>query len=211
MNYTGKRVFLFFIFSLLICGCISAKNRYRKINYYTFEYETPGFFGYQPLPFVIRFDRFRVAPQYNTSNIIYQEKKFKRNAYDDHKWRAHPGELVAYFLARDFKQSSLFRGVFAPNTRFPSSHLIEGIIDDFYELHAKNHWEAVLSIDITLINLKEPDISKKILFQKRYHTKEVCDQKNTRAFMEAMSKAMLRVSQMIISDIYNTLKKVNES
>ena len=42
--------------------------------------------------------------------------------------------------------------------------------------------------------------------QKHYQTREPCDRKNPLAVAEAMSRAMARTSQQIISDLHSHLK-----
>ncbi len=65
--------------------------------------------------------RFQVAPFYNTTNIIYKEASLKRNAYHYHKWQANPGDLVTYFLARDLRETGLFKDIFILSSkRYPS-------------------------------------------------------------------------------------------
>jgi len=51
----------------------------------------------------------------------------------------------------------------------------------------------------------ETDVSKKIIFQKSYHIRKPCRQKNPRALAEAMSTAMAEASTQIIDAVYNRL------
>ena len=116
--------------------------------------------------------------------------------------------MVTSFLSRDLKNSSLFKAIFEPGSRFSSSHVISGTVDEFFEQDEKNSWKAVLSVTITLIKEDETDISKRILFQKRYRTSEKCSRKNPLGVAEAMSKAMAGISEMIIGDVYKSLSKM---
>jgi len=65
----------------------------------------------------------------------------------------------------------------------------------------------VLSVNITFMADYEPDISKRILFQKEYTSKKQCKQKNPKALAEAMSQAMAEISKAIIKDIHHSLTK----
>ncbi len=202
-----KKIFFLLIgLPLILCSCISLKNPADKIEFYTLEYNPPVISDLKPLSHIIRLDRFGVSPIYNTDRIIYREGSFKRDTYFYHKWRANPGDLVAYFLSRDIRASGLFSAVIENDSKLQSSYLIEGSVDEFYERDAEDKWEAVLSIGITLMAEREPDISKRIIFQKTYRIAEPCRQKNPRALIEAMSTAMLKASSDIIKDIYNSLK-----
>jgi len=162
----------------------------REIEYYTLEYDPPVMESGEPLAAVIRVDRFRATPFYDSNKIIYRKKSFQRDAYYYRKWRANPGDLVTYFLTRDMKQSSLFKTVLTSNNNAPAAYVIEGSVDEFLEQDAKDSWEAVLAVSISLSAVNEPDINKKVLFQKSYFTTETCGQKNLHALAEAMSVAM---------------------
>lgn len=203
-----KKVFFLFLGSTLLLGaCLSLKQPSNKIEFYTLEYDPPQLASLKPLPFVIRLERFGVAPEYNSDRIIYRDKSFKRDAYVYYRWRANPGDLVTSFLSRDIKQSGLFKAVLFFDSKLPSSHLLEGSVDEFFEYDAEEGWEAVLSISITLMSENEPDNSRRVLFQKNYQGREPCKQKNPRALAEAMSRVMSAVSREIIETIHTTLKE----
>ena len=205
MNCTRKILYVFMSLVLFAPGCLSLKKPVVKIDYYTLEYDSPDTAFQTRLPFVVRIKRFQVAPVYNSNRIIYSEQKFKRAAYNYHRWRSSPGDLVTYFLARDMRKSNLFKAVLTYDTGFSSSHAIEGIVDEFYEQDEKDLWKAVLSVSITLVKEGEPDVSKRVLFQKKYIAKETCEQKTPIALAKAMSSAMAKISEIIITDIYNCL------
>ena len=191
---------------LFMGACASLKEPRKKIEFYTLEYEPPKNSGLQPLPFVIKLVRFSVAPAYNTDQMIYRDKAFRRDAYIYRKWRANPGDLVTYFLSRDMKRSGLFKAVLPFDSTFPSSFAVEGSVDQFFEWDTEKSWKAVLAVSITLMAENEPDISKRVLFQKTYGKTELCKRKNPRALAEAMSQAMAGVSEEIIRGIYAHLK-----
>ena len=204
-----KKLFILFLalaFPLFFGSCLKLKHPSNKIAFYTLEYDPPQIGNLAPLPSVIRMDRFSVAPTYNTDRIVYRDRSFKRETYIYHRWRANPGDLVTYFLARDIKRSGLFKAVLTYDSRFPSSYVLEGSVDEFFEWDTEEAWKAVLSLSITLMKEHEPDISQRILFQKTYRTKESCKRRNPAALVEAMSQAMSEVSREITIDIYEYLK-----
>ncbi|MBI3813560.1 MAG: membrane integrity-associated transporter subunit PqiC [Nitrospinae bacterium] len=202
-----KKIFFLLIgLPLILIACINLKNPGDKVEFYTLEYNPPVISDLKPLSHIIRLDRFSVSPIYNTDRIIYRDGSFKRDTYFYHKWRANPGDLVTYFLARDIRASGLFSAVIENDSKLPSSYLVEGSVDEFYERDAEDKWEAVLSIGITLMAEREPDISKRVIFQKTYRVAEPCSQKNPRALIEAMSTAMSKISSDIIKDIYHSLE-----
>jgi cholesterol transport system auxiliary component len=206
MDWHKRANILLLSLTLLLGGCVNLKQPSRKIDYYTLEYATPQMLRPAPLSIVFKMERFAVAPTYNTSRIIFRDKSFKRNAYVYHQWRANPGDLVTHFLGRDMRQSGLFKAVLSKSGRAPSSYVLDGSVDEFFECDVDEKWMAVLSLGITLMAENEPDISKRILFQRTYGTKEACKRKNPQALAEAMSRAMAKLSTEIIEDIYDHLK-----
>ncbi|MBT8372402.1 MAG: membrane integrity-associated transporter subunit PqiC [Deltaproteobacteria bacterium] len=207
-----KKLLILMLGAILpLTACLNLKQPKNRIDYYTLEYEPPSVKNQPTLPYVIKVDHFSVAPVYNSNRIIYRDKSYKRQAYNYHHWRVNPADFVTYFLSRDMKQSGLFQAVLPRDSRFPSFYLLEGVVDDFFELDRDNGWEAVLSVSIAFMNEVEPDISKKILLQKIYSTSKPCEQKNPRALARAMSQAMSEVSGKIIHDVYEVLKNSRRS
>ena len=202
MNPSQIPLILLLCFALLLGGCMKSKHPEHQIEYYTLEYEPPLSTDLEPLPYVIKIEHFGVAPNYNTSRIVYREGSFRREAYVYKRWRSNPGDLVTYFLKRDLTGSGLFRAVLPNDSRFPASYVIEGSVDEFFEWDSTSVWTAVLTLSITLMAKNEPDITKRILLQETYQARETCRSKNPNALAEAMSRAMAQVSGEIINDVH---------
>lgn len=191
--------------ALPLSACLDLKQPRNKIDYYSLEYDPPRISSHQPVSHVIKVELFSVSPIYNTRKIIYRDDAYKRAAYDYHKWQANPAELVTYFLARDMRQSGLFKAVFTRNSRLPHGYVLGGSVDEFLESDTQAGCQADLSLNIVLMSEHETDISKKIIFQKFYHIRKPCRQKDPRALAEAMSTAMAEASAQIIDAVYNRL------
>jgi len=191
--------------TLPLTACLDLKQPRSKIEYYSLEYDPPRMGDHQPVSHVIKVALFSVSPIYNTRKIIYRDDAYKRAAYDYHKWQANPAELVTYFLARDMRQSGLFKAVFTRNSRLPHAYVLGGSVDEFLESDTQAGCQADLSLNIVLMSEHETDISRKIVFQKSYHIRKPCRQKNPRALAEAMSVAMAEASAQIIDEVYNRL------
>ena len=197
---------LTFCFFLFFGGCMNLKQPSRRIDYYTLEYDPPRLSQPEPLSSVLRLERFTIAPTYNTGHMVFRDRSFKRNTYVYHQWRANPADLVGHFLYRDIRQSGLCKAVLPHSSTFAASYVLDGSVDEFFEWDMGGQWDAILSLGITLMAEDEPDVSKRILFQKNYHARETCQRKNPQALAEAMSLAMARLSKQIMEDIYNCLK-----
>jgi len=193
------------VLALATGGCFRMNKPPDRIEHYMLEYDAPDPGDLAPLSVVVRIERFSVAPPYNSSRIIYRENAFKREAYNYHRWRANPGDQVTNFLGRDFRESGLFKAVLHHDSRFAAVCVLEGAVEEFYERDSADSWEAVLTLSITLVADREPDVSKRVLFQGTYHEVEICERKNPRALTEAMSRAMKRASLRILRDVHAAL------
>ena len=204
---SAKR-FIAFVLVLLSCfACSSFKQPSQQIDYYTLEYEPPQVQGITTLPFVLRVERFSVSPMYNTLQIIYRDQAFRREAYPYEKWRASPGDLVTYYLARDFKSSGLFKAVAPYESRVEPDLVMEGSVDEFFEWDSEDGWKAVLTVSTVLLHHPEPDLSKRIIYQKTFHAVKPCKKRNAASLSEAMSEAMAEISAQIIRATYQQLIK----
>lgn len=205
--HRGSRVLALCLFCVL-SSCLNFKQERMKIDYYILEYDPPGSGSHESLPAVVRIEPFRVAPPYDTHRMIYGEGSFKRDAYVYHRWRVNPGDLITYYLRRDLRESGIFKGVLPQESRSPSTHVIEGSVEEFYERNQESDGEAVLAITITLMKSQEPDISKRIVFQRTYGSTKALGERSPQALAVAMSQSMAALSKEIIKDIYVALRDV---
>lgn len=196
---------LFVSIFLSLSGCAMLGSSSSKTDYYTLEYDPPQLTGLIALPFIIKIERFYASPLYNSEKISYRKSDFQTDEYNYNRWETNPAQLIAYFLYRDIKQSGFFKGVFSHDTGYAATHSVSGTVDEFFEDDRGKAWEAVLSLDIVLMAENEPDINKRILFQKKYSSRKPCAKKNPKAVAEAMSKAMSELSGQIIMDIHKSL------
>jgi ABC-type uncharacterized transport system auxiliary subunit len=205
MYYKTKMFSLCVSLFFLAGGCVNFKQPRNRVQHYTLEYASPEITDLVPLPVSLKVERFSVASAYNTNRIIYRDGSFKLNEYFYHKWRANPGDMVTDFLRRDIQNSGLFKAVLPHGSDFPFSCALEGSVDEFVEWDTPEGWKAVLSITITLMASNEPDVSKRILFQKTYRAEKPFPEKNPQGLSQAMSLAMGDISSSVIRDIYSVL------
>ena len=65
---------------------------------------------------------------------------------------------------------------------------------------------AVICLDITLKDSKQREATKRILFQKKYRREELLKDQSPRGYCQAMSEAAQKLSQQIITDVYQAIK-----
>lgn len=205
LKFTGMIFLNIFIISIFT-GCLNMKSPQRKIDYYSLEYDSIKPTGKLRLPIVLKVARFSSGPLFNTNKMIYKDKAYGHQAYTYHKWWAAPADLVSFFLARDLKESSLFGAVFGYDAAALCSHTLEGSLEEFYEQDIdERKWNAVVSVTVTLITENEPDVTKRVLFQKKHLSVQACEKRTPQGLAEAMSRAVSQISEKIMIDIYDVL------
>jgi ABC-type uncharacterized transport system auxiliary subunit len=193
-------------FAFLAAGCSTLKQSSPRIAFYTLEYPHPRMEDLKPLSATVQVDRFSVAPMYNTNQMVYRDSAFRLESYVYHRWRSNPGDLLTYFIARDLRESGLFKAVSPRAAGSLSQYVLEGSVEEFFEWEAEEEWKAVLTLSITLVAEGEPDASKQVLFQKTITSSKPCRQKNPVGFAEAMSEATAEISRETIRSIHYRLK-----
>lgn len=200
-----KLFFLSILAISLLTACTRQSSPSTPIYYYTLSAAPAALSFDQPLPSVVRVDRFSVSPPFNTQRMIFADKGLHRNAYAHHQWIADPGELAAFFIARSLRRTNAFKAVLTPDSALPPTHIVNGWVEEFVEQDLPDQWMAAARIHITLIDPKQPDPGRRILFQKSYDASAPCADKTPAALAEAMSAAVAEISANSIKDIYDRL------
>lgn len=203
-----RSLFLFLLGALLLTltGCATPRAKAPDVRYYTLEYESPVVTG-QPSQTVIALSRFGVAPEFNTAKIVYRDLSFGRQEYAYHQWRSTPQALVADYLRRDLQQSGLFLAVNRSGSSLAATHQLEGMIEEWMEVDKEDRWLATAGLTITLLDLRARDLHDQVIFQRTYRESEPAAKKNPGSVVEAMSRAMQRLSGRIIADIQESIAK----
>jgi ABC-type uncharacterized transport system auxiliary subunit len=194
-----------FILMLALIGCGAARTTAPDVRYYTLEYDSPTLTGQQAKA-IIALNRFGVAPEFNTGNIVYRDLSFGRQEYAYHQWRSAPQALAADYLRRDLQQSGLFLAVNQSGSSLSATHQIEGMVEEWMEVDGEDRWMATASLTITLIDLRARAIPEQVLFQRTYRGSEPAAKKNPGSVVEAMSRVMRTLSGRIIADVHAAVK-----
>ncbi len=211
---TKKNILLILAVFLLISSisCLNFKQPNPEITYYTLEYDSPDFHGKEQLPYIIRLESLKASPLYNTTGIIYRGNAFERNTYTRHKWSVNPADIVTYLIARDLKNSGLFKGVILPGERNREFIFrLGGMVDEFYELDGDMGWSGVLTLSITLTPEAQAKKAGMGIFQKTYSLTEKLEKQNPYSLARALSRAMEKVSRQIGEDLYEYIRQGMES
>lgn len=193
--------------ALALSACMRSPSASKPVYYYTLSYAPAARSFPQPLPWVLRVDRFTASPPFNSQRMVYADKGLHRNAYAHFQWVAQPGELLAYSLARDLRQTHAFQAVWSPEGGSPPTHLVTGWVEEFLEEDFVQPPQASVKVSISLIDTREPNPVRRILFQKSFSAKAPCQEAAPAALSVAMSTAVSQISAEIVEEIYRHLSR----
>ena len=187
--------------ALMACGKPPA-----LINRYVLDYPPPEVGRLAPVDAGLKVELFAVDEAINRPDMVYKENHYKTGVYQYNRWRTDPGYMVTDYLTRDFRDSRLFKGVFAYDRSGPARFHLEGGVVEFQENDMPGPWQAVLTLNITLVDTDKENVAEKVVFQRTYRAQETMSARTPQGLAEAMSAAMEKVSKQVISDVYRAVK-----
>jgi len=205
-NRLWLKLTLPFFSMVLVTSCSLGARPSYVVNQYTLEYPSPILKELISTNELVRVEPFSVVQTFNTSAMIYREGPNLRNVDPYNRWRTKPGELVTEYLARDLRNSGLFRAVISFDDSEETRYLLEGQVDEFLEVDEKDGRKAVLSLNVTFLDLKKRETAEKVIFQRDYKAVEPYTEKTPAALAQGMSRAMGKISRQIILDLQNAVK-----
>ena len=171
-------------------------------NHYILEYPSPVFGGRPALDESIKVELFAAAQSIRSNSMVYLPRPWETSSYVFNKWQVDPSHLVTDFLLRDLRKSNLFKGVFGYQQSGIGRFKVEGAVQQFAEVDDPDGWKAVLAVSVTLLDLNEPEVTKRVIFQKNYRQAEPMPAQTPSGLAQGMSRAMEVVSANIIHDLY---------
>jgi hypothetical protein len=87
--------------------------------------------------------------------------------------------------------------------------VLEGNVTDFLEVEDNGSPKAFLTIYVTLLDLNQKDITRKVVFQKRYSQAVECGERGPGGMAQGLSKSMEQLSGQIISDVHHAIKSLD--
>ena len=201
----GMRALALAALVVMLAGCFGGGQQW---HWYALDY-TPVFpQGFTMLPETITVEPLTTAQIYRTTAMIYQEDPYQRDQYFQNSWRVSPADLLADCLLRDLRNSGMFRGVFHYRNAEPSRYLLAGAVEEFQEFYDKEGRRAVVSLNVSLFDTSGKEFLDRLLFQKNYRFSEPIDEATPAGLAKGMSLAVAKVSEQLLADIYDAVRKV---
>ncbi|MBW2599753.1 MAG: membrane integrity-associated transporter subunit PqiC [Deltaproteobacteria bacterium] len=192
-------------FILVLSGCVGGGGPTPVTEQYFIEYTPPAYDSLSRLDESIKVERFSVPRHLNCHSMFYKPAPFKREAYNYHNWRVNPGDMATDCLLRDLRASGLFRAVFSYRNYENARFLLEGCVEEFIGLYEHGPGEALLKLNITLLDMDAENVTSRVIFQKNYQISEALESRTPEGLTRGMSRAMYSLSEQITRDIYDSV------
>jgi len=191
---------------VLFTGCVATGKPQLHVANYLLEYPAPVFENPARIDDTVKVNRFTIATAYNSTNMIFRPHDYAVDSFNYNRWAVNPADMVGDNLLRDLKSGGLFRAAFSRYAVDEGRYIVQGGIEEFFLKLDKDAKTAVLSLDITLQDIKQREATKRFLFQKKYRQEEALAEQSPGGYCRAMSRAMQKLSRQIIDDIYQAAK-----
>jgi len=194
------------LFFISLTGCLPTGKAPYYVEQYILDYDPPKVDLGKAIDTSVKFERFSVAQVYNNTRMNYRTNPFRIDAYNYSRWRVSPGDLVGDCLLRDMRGSNIITVVMSYRNPEHTRFSLEGGVEEFLEVMEDGRPFAVLSLNLTVLDNKETEITKKIKLQKRYRAKEPLKDHSPESLAMGMSTSLARISDVFLKDFYSVLK-----
>ena len=191
---------------VLFTGCFQRTKAPYVVEHFTFDYSSPVVSGLTPVDGLIRIERFSVAHSFNSMAMVFKPQAYRFDSYSDSRWRVNPGDMTGDFLIRDLRKAALFKQVFSYHSDEPVRFILEGAIEEFFESDEGPASNAIFVINVTLLDMNEKEITRRLRFHKTYRYSKALDERSPEGFAKGMSANMTLFSEQLIKDLNSALK-----
>jgi uncharacterized lipoprotein YmbA len=189
-----------------LTGCIGGGAPTPHVRQYILEYPPPNVGKMAGTDALVKVERFSVARINAGPAMVYRQGPFRRDAYQERRWRVAPADMITDFLQRDLRHAGLFLAVLAARDPEDTRFDLVGWLEEFSEVDDGKHRKAVLEATVTLLDLSVREIPGRVVFQKNYRCEAPFAQEGDADLAESMSRAMSQFSAQVIADIAQALK-----
>lgn len=203
-----KRLFVIITavaFIFVLSGCIGGGDPTPMTEQYVIEYSPPAYDNLSRVDESIKVSRFSMSRHLNCYSMFYKPAPFKREAYNYHRWRVNPGDMVTDCLLRDLRASGLFRAVFSCHNYENARFLLEGCVEEFIGLYEQGPGKVLLKLNITLLDMNAENVTSRVIFQKNYQISETLESRTPEGLTRGMSRAMYSLLEQITRDIHESV------
>ncbi len=189
---------------LLLSGCLGSRPAI-TVEQYALDYAPPAFTDLAPLGTGLKVSRFSVSQDLSGTDMVFQPGPYQRQAYDYHRWRVSPADLVTDYLARDLRRSGLFKLVLTYHDPSLVRFKLEGAVEEFLEKRLPQGAAASLVLNVTLLDIRHKELPRRLLFQRVYALEVPLAESTPLTLAQGLSRGMGQLSPRIIADLHQAI------
>jgi ABC-type uncharacterized transport system auxiliary subunit len=189
------------ILLLLSSSCLTFGIRYVGSGsppaIYDIDYAAPAEAG-PGNGLVLRVRDFTCSSEFDASNMVFVDEEGRITRMSRNRWASNPASLIGDLLSRDLIAEGLFEGIYRRNPLCGEDLVMEGHVREFGAREAAGGWQAVLEVEIILLE----SAGGTIIFQKPYRFTAAADStEGFQPFASCMSDLVRQCSDSIRSDL----------
>ncbi|MCK5064491.1 MAG: membrane integrity-associated transporter subunit PqiC [Candidatus Fermentibacteraceae bacterium] len=151
--------------------------------------------------YIIQVKDFSASPSLQRVEMIVLAENGTLNRASTDVWSSRPMELLPDLLVRDMVDSGAWGAVLRKATMLREDLIVEGYVREFGGRIVEGGWEAVIDIDVTVLN----GYSFDLIFQKNYNFHWVLSESSYSELAEAMSILIAIWSEEVTEDIWSSM------
>jgi ABC-type uncharacterized transport system auxiliary subunit len=195
-----------FVVLVLFTGCFQRTKAPYVVEYFTFDYSSPVVSGLTSIDGFLRIERFSVAHSFKGMAMVIKPQAYRLDSYTNSRWKVNPGDMTGDFLIRDLRKAGLFKQIFSYHSDESVRFILDGAIEEFLESDEDRASNAIFVVNITLLDMNEKEIARRLRFHKTYRYSKALDEKSPEGFAKGMSSNMALFSEQLIKDLNHALK-----
>jgi ABC-type uncharacterized transport system auxiliary subunit len=149
---------------------------------------------------VIQIKDFTCAQAASGVQMIVRDQDGTMNKSSTDVWSSRPIEMLPDILCRDMVDGGAYGAVLRSSTMLPEDMIVEGYIREFGGRSTGSTWEAVLDVDVTVLDGHTYDL----IFQENYRFNWQLDSPSYAQMASAMNTLVGFWSEEVMNDIWST-------
>jgi ABC-type uncharacterized transport system auxiliary subunit len=185
----------------MVAGCASMFARPAPSSLFQLEYTPRPGACRTSFPASVRVWPLEASSPYDQEAMVVLSDAARVRYSSQYSWVAQPGKLVADWLLRDLSQSQLFPSVMTSGETFPSSFDLGGRLFAFSWQRRGDRWEAVLDVEITLVENRSGQ-PRQVVLRKAYRlVSKPAPEHDPETFARTMSSVVGELSSKLQNDL----------
>jgi ABC-type uncharacterized transport system auxiliary subunit len=190
---------------LFVTGC--AMSLTDKAVYYSLNYPAPTGVKEERsvIPDTLMIYKFLVAPDVDVDTIVVKSQAGKEIARGE-RWQENPADTITDLLIRDFQDANIFSNTINQLSDAKYRYALEGILSTMEGRERGGKVNAVLEIEITLIDFEPRLGGKKVILNRRYKVEVPAKDSRSESLVSGFNQGLKQFSERLRADVLAAAK-----